>query len=916
MIFAKRQLAIANAIIAAFWLGIDAKAALADPEATMPEVRLDAELVSGLGAEAPRRVQGTLRIKNWGPEGGRCLYLPYEDADYGEDRGTNRRFEMFSGTTAKVVFEGGSLGVVASAPVKTGLTKTPSIVRLQVPSGWSAADEIVLRFDAQVPRLPSSDEEHWFYDGFLPQLQGSCQPEGLDPAYYRTSLTAHVVGKVRVPTGWEYVGPGAIDVEGSVDVDIKARTYAFALGKHYLHRKFNVADTQVDVAYHSAGFDEIADTVARTVPIFSSMFGPYPYKSLAIVETTEVQRHGLPGIIAINRPAQAAFSHVQRDWLNWQHWIVALQIARQWFGGAIIAPTPDDDWLVTGMVEFATLEALSHHPTRFNLFNADSGGFRLLSFDYLQISEISAATLRRFAPFATLTDASFVTRDQAQQQHPFLFSKQAFALRQLKSFAGEPAFFGFLRSLTAHYLNGTLSPKEFHTFLSRLPSPFSPQLRRDLGTFLARWWTSEGWPDFALDDLRTESLPEGRWLSQVAVSQEGAVDFPPMVGVEDESHRVHYTRAEAGKTPDAAHWLANIVTPYKPMKAVVDPGHEAFDSNRFNNSSSGAGLQFFPGSAETLRDDAYTVVWLPYAFRRPGEPFSIGLQGALFRYIQGGAYAKVEVAPADKLGSVQIKQNFQYPSVAMSSEFLFDQNYDNDRLAEVAVQRSPLFAGNPQISLAVKGRHRERTGEPLSSHETVALSTSMKPRGRSRYCGYSLSAEIEHAPEALAHGFWYERKLGVVAGDCNLTARTNLAIRVFSGALYGQGEVPDAVLFKPTDLQEARLRMDQRGLARDKKLTVVGTDLMLPFYIPLPGDTMILARQMRWRLFYDYGRAYDERIDYRSAGWGFLLPFGGDLAGAGSLALTRLTVLAIAYTKVDGEVSRHPSIVFDVTGEL
>jgi len=73
---------------------------------------------------------------------------------------------------------------------------------------------------------------------------------------------------------------------------------------------------------------------------------------------------------------------------------------------------------------------------------------------------------------------------------------------------------------------------------------------------------------------------------------------------------------------------------------------------------------------------------------------------------------------------------------------------------------------------------------------------------------------------------------------------------------------------------------------------------------------------MRWRLFYDFGKSIDHNNTYRDAGLGFLLPFGGDLSGAGSLALTRLSCLVIAYSEAAGAVSRKPSILIDLSGDL
>jgi hypothetical protein len=148
-----------------------------DHGAAPPEVRVEAQVVTELEDQAPRRIQGSLTIKHWRSDGGRCLYLPYQDTEYGEDRGTNRRFEVFGGRSAKIAFAGGFLTLRATAPVTLVPHPTPAMVEVQ-----GTGDEIVLSFEARVPRLPSSNPDDWFYDGFLPQLMPRCLEDGLDPA--------------------------------------------------------------------------------------------------------------------------------------------------------------------------------------------------------------------------------------------------------------------------------------------------------------------------------------------------------------------------------------------------------------------------------------------------------------------------------------------------------------------------------------------------------------------------------------------------------------------------------------------------------------------------------------------------------------------------------------------------------------
>jgi hypothetical protein len=849
-----------------------------------------------------------MRISGWHPATA-CVYLPYEDPDFGEEQGTSRRFEVVSAKAPALHFDGGALKVTPAGKVKVLGGDPQHVMRLELPPDA----ELELTFAADVPRLPSSNANHWFYDGFLPQLLSACPPPGLDPLYYRRPVTARFSGHITLPAGWEFAGPGKTAPAGRVDVDLTGRTVAFALGHSFKAKEFTVEGVPVRLLYHKAGFEELAETVIEMMPALTKMLGPYPFPSLTIVETAELQRHGLPGVIAMNRPRQLIFEHAQKAWLNWQHWILAIQLARQWYGGAVISASPDDDWLIGGIAEFATLEALSKHPQRFNLFNPVRNGSRFLSFDYLQISEVTAATLRHSEPFATLTRPDLTAFDPAPKQNPLLFIKQTFALRQLKSYAGDAPFDGFLRQLTARHEHGFLTPAAFAAELGQLPSPFPPPVREKLTKFLLEWWTHEGWPDFALTDFTSEPLPDGRWAAKVKATQEGGIDFPPLLGVEDAAGRSYATRA----TPDGeGAWEASLITPDKPESATADPTHETFDEDRFNNRSRWPGLTFFPGGADTLKDDAYTVLWLPYALRRPGEPTTIGVQAALFRYIQNGLLVRLEGTPSQHLGAFSVSHTYEIPKDGLSGTMSVTGDYQDARQAEITLKRSPVFNVDPHLSLEVRARHKGQAGQPETEHSTGVIGAMLQPVGVERTCGYNLGVSYEKAPAALAHGFSYDRVIGSGSFDCLVTQRSSFTIRGFRGSVTGEGTLPQVALFRPTDLGEAHLLLDRTDLDYVRQIGSLGTDVYLPFYLPLPTDTLILERQMRWRLFYDVGRSYDEALVYKSAGFGFVLPLGGDLSGAGSLAITRLSVLGIFYTDVGGVRSKKPSVVFDLTGEL
>jgi hypothetical protein len=141
-------------------------------------------------------------------------------------------------------------------------------------------------------------------------------------------------------------------------------------------------------------------------------------------------------------------------------------------------------------------------------------------------------------------------------------------------------------------------------------------------------------------------------------------------------------------------------------------------------------------------------------------------------------------------------------------------------------------------------------------------------------------------------------------------------MRIFHGVLSYKNNIPELVKFKPEDLSAARIRADVPNIERVDRISSISNDFSFPLVIPLPGDSLILSRQVRGKIFYDFGKSHDQNIFYKAGGLGLSLPIGGELAGLGSLALTRFSALTVLYSDVGGDVSRQPRFLFDISGEL
>ncbi len=865
----------------------------------------------------PSGIKGELTWKGVVPDADQmvCFYLPYEDPEFGSRHGSMGRFETISGLQPQATLHNGSLRIDVLTQGVTTLTQDPDhILRLRLPPDWQQNQPLQMLLNARVPRPRFSHPLDWFYDGFMPQILPNCQTSNFTHLDFLYLPYTHFEGLIFTPSSWIYQGPGERSSDGSTLIQITGHTLAFALQKNTNVIEFESAGIPIRIFPRSKSFLSLRSTVEEMLPKAIEKLGPAPFKSLSIVETTEVQRTGLPGIIAINKPAQAFFDKLQVDWINWRHWVLLSQIIKQWYGAAISVENPSDNWLIDGLVEFVLLDLLAENKEKWDLFRPIFDGNKPLSFTYLQVAEIFAGMLRQNAPFATLTDISLRTRDSWQAQNNLLFIKHTFALREIAEKSGTHNFFAQLRNANKNWLFNKVNPRDFFEMLDRRPSPISPYIRDEIKSDLMKWWTQEGWPDFGLKKFEQRQLQDGKWTASIEAHQLGEIDFNPSIVVVDENGR-SYSRRMQSTESSGGKWQAEVLTNGKPITAMIDPEHVTFDSNRFDNSSETPRIVFFPGSTNTLRDDAYTILWVPYPQRRPGEALTLGIGASIRHYLESGLAIRMEFAPATRRGSYSINQEWRWPRYGLSSTILASHSYFNDRRIEVSIVRSPLFSVGPRISVASKIRRKGEAGKPRSDHFTIGLSSSLRPASNWNPCQPSLSLEWEKAPTSWTQEISYEKRTASVLGTCLFPKGINARIRGFFGALLTHGEPPLTSKFRPNDLYETGLRLDST-VTRVNQVTAMQADLYLPLILPLPKDLMILPRQMKWRFFHDLGKSTDSQITYRSAGMGFFLPFGGDLSGAGSLTVSRISMLAILYQKVGSDITRRPSIIFDLTGEI
>ena len=863
--------------------------------AASPEVDLRGTVSLGTTG-VPGIFTGTMTIRGWESASGRCLYLPLNDPRF-MPGGVSIDYFRYRAVPADKL--GIATGRIDLTPGPNLRVISPYLVEVS-----GSPSDMTLQFTAKMP-LVLNRRTDVVFENFHPVLLDHCPTLAAKSEVYEDHRNTRITSTIVAPDEWRVVGPTI-----GPNQALPSARLAAALIHGYSERRLFVSGLEVVIFYRSASFLELLPTIELSLDSHMSWFGPFPYPRLVIIESGDLEKSDLPGIVTLNTPRQELFHSFQSQLLNWNHWVTAKMLAYQWYGAAIRPRTADDAWLVMGIADFATLMALKKNPTRYNLFNVFDFKRFILSLNYLEAQELAAGILNRALPDCPITDTEDRTLLPANRQHGYLFLRQAIAMRHLSSVAGEQTFQLFLKSFTGNALYKPLSPREFREGFAAMPSPFSGAKRNELAQILATWWINGAWPDYEFTSLEKTPLQDGRWLATARLKQLGGIDFPVQVQIKDSEGLSYYGLSVSEASGNHA---ASQVTEHEPVDVAIDPHHVLYDSDRFNNGNSSPDVKIFPGNATTFADDAYTVAWLPYPFRRPGEDMGVGVQIAILKHIKSTLMIAIESDTKGEKQGFSLQQRDRRPALGIDTEFALGQTIPGYRLAQAAVYRKPARLYDLELSPNAQVRHRSIKSDATTAVASGSIGLTVST-GEVLGCAYKLAMDVERS--VPGRSFTYTRQTTSVDTGCQVGNAFQYDLRLFRGRLSHRGGVPQNLLFRPEDLGEARLRLDERNIDPVNDIATINNDVLVPFSVALPDNFLVVARKLRWRMFFDIGRSDDLDVDYRAAGTGVLIPFGGDITGVGSLALTRFTVLAVLYSSVNGEVNNKPRYIFDISAGL
>ena len=314
----------------------------------------------------------------------------------------------------------------------------------------------------------------------------------------------------------------------------------------------------IDVYYLSLDKNAALDHAAaadRMLRFYSDYFGTYPYQNLAIILRPVRQPGGhAPATVAIvNRVFKFFQRRFARDPLylpEFPHFLLAHEIAHQWWGQTVGWRTYHDQWISEGFAQFAAWEYIRSQ-------QGEAAWKKLADIFQQWVEEKSYA-----GPLILGARLGHI-KDDPQSYSALLYNKGAFTLNMLKHWMGKENFLRCLKEFFETYQYHRVGVEEFMQMAQK-------HSKEDLKPFFQQW-------------LYQWDIPEIRWSSHTAGSESEPRLKLKIQQVQQKAYRLKIPVLVKSKTGKVFDFVASIekqeeelsvTLPFVPASVEMDPLHE------------------------------------------------------------------------------------------------------------------------------------------------------------------------------------------------------------------------------------------------------------------------------------------------------------------------------------------------------
>jgi ABC-type transport system involved in multi-copper enzyme maturation permease subunit len=324
---------------------------------------------------------------------------------------------------------------------------------------------------------------------------------------------------------------------------------------------------------HAANVDRMLRTAAASVELFTRAFGPYPHRTLRIVEVPGYWNFGayaLPGMVYF--PENRGFLTDARDprQIDLVGRRVAHEVSHQWWGHQVNAGAgPGAATLTESLAKYSEQIVLERLHGR------------------AHVARVAEADLERYAQGRTREREPEPPLARVTDQAHLYYGKGAVVMNGLRDLVGEDAMNRALQRLVAEH-GGVRSRPQVRDLVRLLQDGAGPERR----ALAAEWLQGVVLYDLSADSAHYRSLGGGRYevtaiiqASKRALGPRGEAEIPL-----DEALDLAVTPAEGGPAAVSRHRLRSgrnlvrVVVRGRPGEVTLDPNVLRVDMERRDNA--------------------------------------------------------------------------------------------------------------------------------------------------------------------------------------------------------------------------------------------------------------------------------------------------------------------------------------------
>jgi hypothetical protein len=253
------------------------------------------------------------------------------------------------------------------------------------------------------------------------------------------------------PTGLVVAAPAPAEMDGDWrNYRLNAaRTFAISLGPDYqavTRRAGDIEVTSYYWAYHTQAGEAALQTALQAVELYTRLFGPYPYRSLSVVEADFLDGMEYDGLFFLSNGFYNLYDGSPGSYLVA---LAAHETAHQWWFGAVANDQALEPWLDEALCTYSEKLYLETYAPEVVEW------WRQVRVLYYQ-------------PRGFVNDSIYNPQKEAQPYRAYrdaVYLNGALFLDDLRTTVGEEAFFAFLKDYAARYRGKIASTTGFFAVL-------------------------------------------------------------------------------------------------------------------------------------------------------------------------------------------------------------------------------------------------------------------------------------------------------------------------------------------------------------------------------------------------------------------------------------------------------------------